>query len=114
MRVFVASWSNRLGYPVAVCVWISLAILLVPTDIYGQNTRPGSPQPRALKDAATLLEAGRLDEAETAVRAYLVSAPRDANGHTLLGVILDQSGRQAEAEQSYNTALKLDSNNVAA
>jgi cytochrome c-type biogenesis protein CcmH/NrfG len=89
-------------------VAVACAILIIPTICSAQQIRAASAQQQTLNDAATLLQAGRLEEAEAAVRAYLRVSPRDASGHTLLGVVLDQRGRETEAEQSYNTALKLD------
>ena len=96
------------------CLAVTCAILTIPANSSAQQTRAVSTQPPTLSDAAHLLQAGRLAEAEAAVRAYLRNTARDTSGHTLLGVILDQRGRETEAEQSYNTALKLDPKNVAA
>src|SRR5215813_10954561 len=106
--------SDRLWLVAAVSAGLNLALLVAPFHSYAQKTRSTPSQPRALADAAALLQAGHLNEAEVAVRAYLGSAPRDANAHILLGVILDQRGQQSEAEQSYKTALKLDAKSVAA
>nr|MBA3239720.1 hypothetical protein [Acidobacteriota bacterium] len=54
-----------------------------------------------LQDAAALLQAGRLEEAEALARRVVTDAPRDARAHALLGVILDQRGQSEEAERHY-------------
>ena len=60
-----------------------------------------------LREAVALLQAGKLDEAEPLVRRAVGAAPRDADAHNLLGVILDQRGRAGEAEREYREALRL-------
>src|SRR6188474_927071 len=60
-----------------------------------------------LSDAGALVQAGRLAEAEAATRRILTTHPRNAEAHSLLGVILDQRGATAEAEKEYGAALRL-------
>ena len=60
-----------------------------------------------LSDAGALVHAGRLEEAEAATRKILTAHPRNAEAHSLLGVILDQRGQTAEAEKEYGAALRL-------
>src|SRR6185369_17263051 len=60
-----------------------------------------------LSEAGTLVQTGRLAEAETATRKILTTYPRNAEAHSLLGVILDQRGATAEAEKEYDAALRL-------
>ena len=60
-----------------------------------------------LSDAGALVQAGRLEEAEAATRKILSTHPRNAEAHSLLGVILDQRGNTAEAEKQYDAALRL-------
>src|SRR5687768_12713102 len=60
-----------------------------------------------LSEAGALVNAGRLEEAEAATRKILTTHPRNAEAHSLLGVILDQRGRTADAEKEYGAALRL-------
>ena len=60
-----------------------------------------------LREAAELLQAGRIDDAEPIVRRVLAIAPQAADAHNLLGAILDQRGRTEEAEREYREALHL-------
>ena len=60
-----------------------------------------------LSEAGALVQAGRLQEAEAATRKILTTHPRNAEAHSLLGVILDQRGLTAEAEKEYGAALRL-------
>src|SRR5687767_10966303 len=69
---------------------------------------------RELSEAASLLEAGRLKEAEAAARKLIAARPRDPDAYILLGVILDQLGLSAEAEAAYHSALKLQPTSVPA
>ena len=46
----------------------------------------------ALSEAGAMVQAGRLEEAETATRKILTANPGSAEAHALLGVILDQRG----------------------
>src|SRR5882724_2361760 len=67
-----------------------------------------------LHEAALLLQAGKLDEAEPLVRRAVAEAPSNADAHNLLGVILDQRGNMAQAEREYRIALRLNPNGVSA
>jgi len=49
----------------------------------------------------TLIEAGRLDEAEHAARALLVNYPQVHDGHDRLGMVYEARGLQREAADSY-------------
>src|SRR3954454_10293866 len=60
-----------------------------------------------LSEAGALVQAGRLAEAEAATRKILTTHPRNAEAHSLMGVILDQRGATAEAEKEYAAALRL-------
>jgi Flp pilus assembly protein TadD len=60
-----------------------------------------------LSDAGALVQAGKLAEAEAATRKILTTNPRNAEAHSLLGVILDQRGATADAEKEYAAALRL-------
>ena len=51
--------------------------------------------------------AGRLPEAETAVREALERNPRDLGAEYVLGVILEQSGRAADARVALERFLAL-------
>src|SRR5712692_3470450 len=54
-----------------------------------------------LREAASLLQAGKLDEAEPLVRRAVAAAPSNADAHNLLGTILDQRGHTQAAEREY-------------
>jgi Flp pilus assembly protein TadD len=68
----------------------------------------------ALREAGALIQAARLEEAEAVTRKLLTSNPQTAEAHALLGLILDQRGLTAEAEKSYDAALRLKPNLVSA
>ena len=67
-----------------------------------------SPKSSAVGNAAALLEAGKLEEAEAAVRGVIAHEPRNAEAHALLGVILNQRGVADEAEKELREAVRLD------
>src|SRR6476660_5095452 len=67
-----------------------------------------SPKSSAVGNAAALLEAGKLEEAEVAVRDVIAHEPRNAQAHALLGVILNQRGVADEAEKELREAVHLD------
>src|ERR1044071_6737152 len=67
-----------------------------------------SPKSQAVRNAAALLEAGKLEEAEVAVRGVIAHEPRNAEAHALLGVILNQRGVADEAEKELREAVRLD------
>src|SRR5260370_16596982 len=46
-----------------------------------------------LREAASLMQAGKLDEAEPLVRRVVAIPPSNADAHNLPGVILDHPGR---------------------
>ncbi len=73
-----------------------------------------APVSELLREAAALLAAGRLDEAEPLLRRAVNVAPLDADAHNLLGVVHDQRGRTREAEAEFRTALRLNSQAVSA
>src|SRR4030095_14283810 len=114
------SWR---GYVMAIGIGLSSFYWFV---VYGQQqrTRPVNAPPKAaqqtndatsaLTEAANLLKAGKLEEAEALTRRVVSGAPGNPNAHILLGVILDQRGREVEAEREYREALRLQPNNVSA
>ncbi len=76
--------------------------------------RPADDLTASLTEAAGLMKAGKLDEAEVLVRGVVSGAPRDPNAHILLGVILDQKGQPAAAEAAYREALRFQPKNTSA
>lgn len=68
----------------------------------------------ALAKTIAALEANRLTEAETAARQAVAIAPRAADAHNLLGVVLDRLGRTSEALKEFDTAINLDTAFVSA
>lgn len=61
-----------------------------------------------LAEAALLLRQRRYAEAETHLRAALADHPNDAALHNLLGLVLKNTGRAAEALAAFDTAAHLD------
>src|SRR5213594_1291376 len=122
MRFSTAGLRYRLWRVTALSVGVSLASLLAPPRLEAQQPRarstqvgaPADSQAGALGDAVTLLQAGRLDEADAATRKITAANPRNAEAHTLLGIVLDQRGLTGEAEREYHAALLLKPNSVTA
>jgi tetratricopeptide (TPR) repeat protein len=56
----------------------------------------------------TLLQLGRLAEAEASCRRALELRPGDAHAHSTLGIALMEQGRLAEAEASFRRAIELE------
>src|SRR5262245_53167991 len=79
--------------------FVSLVVVAMPQRTTQVDT--------LLSDAGALVQAGKLQEAEAATRKILATHPRNAQAHSLLGVILDQRGLTAEAEKEYGAALRL-------
>src|SRR5688500_9520818 len=65
-----------------------------------------------LRQAASLLQLGKPEEAEPILRRAILHAPRNADVHNLLGIILDQRGKFKEAEQEYREALRLNQTGI--
>src|SRR3977135_1852277 len=53
--------------------------------------------PSLLHEAASLLQTGKIDEAEPLLRRVIAVAPSNADAHNLLGTILDQHGQTQAA-----------------
>src|SRR5947208_11188412 len=92
-------------------------VILAPRQLAEQRSNPRSQRPAAdiaseLREAADLLQAGSLDQAETILRRLLVSNPNNFDAHNLLGIVLDQRGRMTDAEREYRSALRLNPNAV--
>ena len=89
---------------------------------YGMTAPPKSPKPgacperlcrnppvcRSLQQAVTLHQQGRLDDAERLYNGVLRGAPRDFDALHLLGVLMHQRGRSAEALKLIAKALRVD------
>jgi len=67
-----------------------------------------------LREAAQLIQTGRVAEAEVILRRALAAAPRNADAHNLLGIVLDQRGLAEEAEREYRTVLRLNPKAISA
>lgn len=91
--------------------------LFMPAFVVGQTPRrradpakksASTPQTISqLREAASLLQLGKPDEAEPILRRLISAAPRNADAHNLLGIILDQRGQFKSAEREYREALRL-------
>lgn len=61
---------------------------------------------QASNAVATLIRAGRLDEAEAAARDLLVRYPEVADGHDRLGMVYEARGLNREAAQCYRQVVE--------
>ena len=104
-----------------------LALLLIPLSVSAayktvQFRQSATTQEAAnagtvaadLRQAAELLQSGKLDEAEPLLRRVLLGAPKNPDAHNFLGIVLDQHGKASEAEREYRTAIRLNPNGVSA
>src|SRR5215212_9579257 len=82
-------------------------VLSLALTVSGAPQRTSPNVDTMLSEAGALVQAGRLAEAEAATRKILTSHPRNAEAHSLLGVVLDQRGATADAENEYAAALRL-------
>lgn len=62
----------------------------------------------------TLLDQGKLAEAQAVVAGLVLANPYDSNLHALLGAIYGRRGLHDEALREYGTAIDLDGKNLAA
>lgn len=63
-----------------------------------------------IREAASLLQEGRLADAEPILREALLAAPRNPDAHNLLGIVLDQRGQFKAADS--NIGQRFDSTRV--
>src|SRR5882672_12380720 len=113
---------SRIVILVSLCI-IGLAILDNSSARQQQPTVSGESKgksvsredvPSLLHEAALLLQAGKLNEAEPLVRRAVAAAPTNADAHNLFGVILDQRGQTQAAEREYLAALRLNPRSISA
>src|SRR5579863_10317076 len=64
-----------------------------------------TPEP-ALVDVQSLVDAGKLHDAESATRGYLETHQRSADGHYLLGYILFREGNPKPSLAEYTEAAR--------
>lgn len=67
--------------------------------------------PARLGKAGTFIETRRLDAAEPILRKLVRDVPDLAPAHLLLGVLLDATGRAAEAEREFREVLRIEPGN---
>jgi len=65
-----------------------------------------------LRQAASLLQLGKPEEAEPILRRVVLHTPGNSDAHNLLGIILDQRQQFKEAEQQYRDALRLNESSI--
>src|SRR5215213_5275866 len=99
-----SSFKRSLAWLVCACCLLALC---VPAQAQG-----GGADQNLLREAAELMRAGRLEEAEAAARKATAAAPRSAEARALLGLILEQRGSRAEAERELREAVRLDPRNA--
>jgi tetratricopeptide (TPR) repeat protein len=76
-----------------VCSCIALLCLLKSTPAQG-------PQGSELTRISSLIQQGKLDEAEQRLHRYLINLPHSANANSLLGVVYLRQGRYKQAEEA--------------
>jgi tetratricopeptide (TPR) repeat protein len=112
----------RIVSVVSVCI-LGLAIVDNASAQQQQPPASGKSKGRAvsredvaslLREAASLLQAGKLDEAEPLVRRAVAAAPSNSDAHNLLGTILDQRGQTQAAEREYLAALRFNLRSISA
>jgi tetratricopeptide (TPR) repeat protein len=111
------SHRNRLGDRIrAGANLLGLTLVLSLGATHAQELKLARPQVsknssiqdhEKLKEAASRLQSGRTQEAETLVREVLASNQKSYEAHALLAAIFDRRGDASEAEQEYQSALKL-------
>ena len=67
-----------------------------------------SAQELSLKDAASLLEQGKTEQAAAALDKIVAASPSDVRARNLLGIALSRMGRQDAAKEQFTKALELD------
>jgi len=77
-------------------------------DRSGPGAAPASDPRAQYRRGLAALRAGRLVEAEEALRAAVTLDPEGAGAHKALGVVLLQGGRRDEAARHFREALRLD------
>ena len=105
--LFFLSWGLRPRLYAAARFAGSSLLCFVSLVVGAAPQRASSNVDTLLSEAGALVQTGRLEEAEAATRKIISSHPRNAEAHSLLGVILDQRGNTAEAEKQYDAALRL-------
>lgn len=110
-RARILSWIAR-GFVACIIIggFISLTAAAQgrrPSGATKSTAAQGVDVASLLREAAGLMQAGKLDEAEPLLRRAITLAPSNADAHNLLGVILDQRGQNAAAEREYTEALRL-------
>src|SRR5205085_4837917 len=95
--IFVCAFCASLWVNEVMVLRCLIFVCLVGFSVVGATQRPSVET--ELSEAGALVQAGRLEEAEAAVRKVLGTHPRSAEAHSLLGVILDQRGATADAEK---------------
>src|ERR1044072_4452688 len=64
----------------------------------------------AIAQAGKLVNAGRLDQAESLVKQVLTARPNLGDAHNILGVILHRRGQTTDAVASVRRGIKLNNN----
>jgi len=83
-----------------------IASLLLPIALSAQ-----APQPAAPQTPSDLIDARKLDEARPLVQSMLAKDKNDANAMFLMGRILDAEGKNSDAVDWYEKAIKVDEKN---
>jgi len=101
--VFPVSQRPIWGNPLLTLVSVILLSLNCTKSAPAQTART-APAP-TVRDAATVLAAGDLKQAETELQSILKTAPMDVHALNLLGIVRVQQKRDREAETLFQQAL---------
>ncbi|MGH8528054.1 MAG: tetratricopeptide repeat protein, partial [Gammaproteobacteria bacterium] len=85
---------------------------MVPHTVEAAGKQLNATAQAALDAAVAALQQSDLAAAERSARAAVAAAPRSAQTHNILGVVLDREGRKDESFAQFNTAISLDPNSV--
>ena len=82
-------------------------------DLHSAIAQSATPLPYRLDEAYLLLRIGELDTAARAARALLKELPENPDCYKIIGIVLGEQGKKAEAVQSLNKAQQLGDDTVA-
>ncbi len=112
MNVYLTARVCRISFQIVRFLVLTVVILFAEGYCVAQR-----PQRRAepknevavsqLRQAAALLQEGRLSEAEPILHKVISAMPLNADAHNLLGIIFDQREQFKAAELEYREALRL-------
>src|SRR5262245_6387913 len=107
-RFFLPRLVGRVSM-VLLIACLSLSTLGQPQKRKAQQSQTASAADlQRQRDLVSLLESGKLDQADDLTRKAVAAEPKNPNARVLRGIVLDHLGRLEEAEREYRFALRLD------